>query len=301
MKQLRKRTSIEASGWYWALYVIPALLIYLAFMAIPLVDSLRYSFFSGTTGKFIGLGNFKELLADGKYWNAFGNTWYFFLIHMLVQNVLGMLFAILLTQRTMKGMGKYQTIIFLPTTFAVVITGYLWKLLLNPIWAKGLLKGIGLQALAYPYLGETKTALTSIALVSCWQWIGIPTMMFVAALKGISDDLIEVADIEGASEWKIFTKIKLPLIAPVVGMIAILTFVNNFNAFDIVFAMEGANGAPSGATDLIGTLFYRLGIAGEHPVGIPNPNMGAALATLTFIILAIGVIPVLKFTQTKQE
>ncbi|MEG0396994.1 MAG: hypothetical protein RR612_09720, partial [Oscillospiraceae bacterium] len=82
--------------------------------------------------------------------------------------------------------------------------------------------------------------------------------------------------------------------------IAILTFVNNFNAFDIVFAMETANGAPGYATDLIGTLFYRVGIAGQHPVGIPNPGLGAAIATITFILLAIGSLITLKYTRTKE-
>jgi raffinose/stachyose/melibiose transport system permease protein len=80
-------------------------------------------------------------------------------------------------------------------------------------------------------------------------------------------------------------------------MIAILTFVNNFNAFDVVFSMENANGAPSYSTDLIGTLFYRVGIAGQHPIGIPDPGMGSAIATITFLVLCMGVIPTLRATQ----
>jgi len=80
-------------------------------------------------------------------------------------------------------------------------------------------------------------------------------------------------------------------------MIAILTFVNNFNAFDVVFSMTNVNGAPNYTTDLIGTLFYRIGIAGQHPVGIPDPGMGAAIATITFFVLCLGVIPTLRLTQ----
>jgi raffinose/stachyose/melibiose transport system permease protein len=80
-------------------------------------------------------------------------------------------------------------------------------------------------------------------------------------------------------------------------MIAILTFVSNFNAFDVVFALENVNGAPNYSTDLIGTLFYRVGIAGQHPVGIPDPGMGAAIAAITFIVLCAGVIPTLRKTQ----
>jgi raffinose/stachyose/melibiose transport system permease protein len=130
--------------------------------------------------------------------------------------------------------------------------------------------------------------------------MGIPTMMFVAALRNISNDLLEAATIEGANPRQVFWRVKLPLVKPVAGMIAILTFVNNFNAFDVVFAMETANGAPNYATDLIGTLFYRVGIAGQHPVGIPDPGLGAAIATITFFVLCLGVIPTLRATQGKE-
>jgi raffinose/stachyose/melibiose transport system permease protein len=222
---------------------------------------------------------------------------YFFLIHLAVQNVLGIFFATLLTNKTLRCGAFYQTVIFMPVTFAVLVTGYLWKLLLNPVWIGPFVEKIGLGFLARPWLGDKATALTVVSLVSCWQWVGIPCMMFVAALRNINNDYFEAAIIEGANGWQIFRRIKFPLIRPVVGMIAILTFVNNFNAFDVVFAMENVNGAPNYATDLMGTLFYRIGIAGQHPVGIPDPGLGAAIATITFFVLCVGVIPTLKATR----
>jgi raffinose/stachyose/melibiose transport system permease protein len=274
-------------------------------MAYPLLDSIRMSFFQEQNGvrQFTGFLNYAQLFTQGelsiRYWGAFRNTFVFFLIHMLAQNVLGILFSVLLTNPGMKGRPFYQTIIFVPTTFAVLVTGYLWKLLLNPIWSRGLLSGIGLEQLAQPWLGQESTALTAVGLISSWQWMGIPTMMFVAALQGISEDIYEAADIEGANGWQVFRYIKLPLIMPVVGMITILTFVNNFNAFDIVFATETANGAPAYSTDLLGTLFYRIGIAGQHPVAIPNPDMGATIATVTFIMLAVVSMFILNKTRTE--
>ena len=288
----------------WVWYIIPALLIYTLFMAFPLLDSLRLSLFTGNTPKtrsFVGFENFVRLFSDPtistRYWGAFKNTWIFFFIHMVVQNGLGILFAILLTQKDMKGRHAYQTIIFIPTTFAVLITGYLWKLILNPVWSGDFVTSIGLGFLKHPYLGDTKTALVSVSLVSCWQWLGIPTMMFVAALRNISEDLLEACELEGANKWQTFQRVKLPLIKPVVGIIAVLTFVNNFNAFDIVFAMENVNGAPEYSTDLIGTLFYRYGIAGQHPIGIPDVGLGAAIATITFLLLLTVVVPTLIKTQ----
>ncbi|MDD4083439.1 MAG: sugar ABC transporter permease [Sphaerochaetaceae bacterium] len=303
-KQKKSYSCVEEKKYYWLRYIIPALLFYVVFMAYPLLDSLRLSLYTGNTinsRTFVGLKNFIVLFTDPqkstRYWSAFGNTWIFFLINMVMQNCLGILFAVILTNRTMKGRQFYQTIIFIPTTFAVLVTGYLWKLLLNPIWSGPTLEKIGLGFLAQPYLGQSSTALISCTLVSCWQWMGIPTMMFVAALRNVPEDCIEAAEIEGANSRQLFARVKLPLIKPTVGMVSILTFVNNFNAFDIIFAMENANGAPEYSTDLIGTLFYRVGIAGQHPIGIPDTGLGAAIATITFFVLALGVVPTLKATQ----
>ncbi|MDR0386924.1 MAG: sugar ABC transporter permease [Treponema sp.] len=298
------KKSGTAAALAWIPYLIPALAFYVLFMAWPLLNSLRLSLYTGSAGigrSFVGFDNFKKLFTlerySVRYWGAFGHTLYFFLVHLAVQNVLGIFFAVLLTHKTMRGREFYQTVIFMPVTFAVLVTGYLWKLLLNPVWIGPFVEKIGLGFLARPWLGDRATALTVVSLVSCWQWVGIPCMMFVAALRNINNDYFEAAIIEGANGWQIFRRIKFPLIRPVVGMIAILTFVNNFNAFDVVFAMENVNGAPNYATDLMGTLFYRIGIAGQHPVGIPDPGLGAAIATITFFVLCAGVIPTLKATQ----
>ena len=275
-------------------------------MAWPLLDSLRLSLYTGSAGAgrtFVGLDNFRRLFTEEqfsvRFRGAFTNTTFFFLVHMVVQNCIGIFFAVLLTNKTMRGSSFYQTIIFLPVTLAVLVTGFLWRLLLNPVWSGPFLSSLGLGFLVRPWLGDPNTALLTVALVSCWQWIGIPVMMFVAALRGINEDYIEAANIEGASGAQVFWKIKLPLIMPIVGIISILTFVNNFNAFDVVFAMTNVNGAPGFSTDLIGTLFYRVGIAGQHPIGIPNPGMGAAIATVVFVVLCMGVIPTLRATQRR--
>ncbi len=306
IRALQGGASIKPGGIYWMRYVVPALLFYVVFMAYPMIDSVRLSLYSGTAGarEFVGLANYVRLFTDEvvsrRFWGAFRNNWVFFAWHMLLQNALGILFAAILTNRTMHGRQIYQTLIFIPCTIAVLVTGYLFKLMLNPVWAGATLKAAGLGFLVRPWLGDRSTALTCVSLVSVWQWVGIPTMMFVAAFQGIDDDLIEAADIEGATPWQQFIRIRVPLIVPVIGMVAIMTFVSNFNAFDVVFSMETLDGAPDYTTDLIGTLFYRYGIAGQHPVGIPEPGVGAAISTSVFFMLLCGVIPVLRKTQGKE-
>ena len=294
------------SGLSWLPWLLPALLFYVLFMTWPLLDTLRLSLYTGSAGfdrTFAGLDNFRRLFTDEilteRFRGAFAQTAIFFLIHMLVQNCLGIFLAVLLTNSKMKGRAFYQTIIFLPVTLAVLSIGYLWKLLLDPVWSGPFFQFLGLDFLVHPWLGDKRTALLAVSLVSCWQWIGIPVMIFAAALQGINEDYIEAAYIEGASKAQIFWRIKLPLIKPMVGMVAILTFVNSLNAFDIVFSMTNVHGAPDYSTDLIGTLFYRIGFAGIDPGGIPDPGMGAAIAAITFLVLCLAVIPMLSFTQRR--
>jgi raffinose/stachyose/melibiose transport system permease protein len=221
---------------------------------------------------------------------------------MLVQNSLGLFFANLLSS-DFRGRDFFRTIIFAPATLSVLVTGFLWTLILNPQWGavNMVLQNLGLKAWARPWLGDEETALIVISLTSAWQWVGMPTVMFLAGLLGIPDELLEAARVDGASSWTIFWKIKLPLLMPVVGVVAILTFVDNFNAFDVIYAMAGAKGEPGYSTDLLATLFYRTGIAGEHPVGIPNMGMGAAIATLTFVILMAGVLTWLYLSRNSSE
>jgi len=86
----------------------------------------------------------------------------------------------------------------------------------------------------------------------------------------------------------------------VIGIVAVLTFVNNFNAFDIIFAMAGSRGEPGYSTDILGTFFYRTAIAGEHPVARPDMGMGAAVATITFLVLMVGVSLWLFFSRRRE-
>ena len=282
----------------WILFLLPAVSVYLIFMAAPLFDSLRLSLYTGegySPTTFVGLQNYKDLFTNElwreKFINAFSNTCIFFAIHMLVQNTLGLLFANLLSS-DFKGRNFFRTVIFAPATLSVLVTGFLWTLILNPQWGavNKTLVAMGLREYALPWLGRENLALPVISLTSVWQWVGMPTVMFLAGLMGISEELLEAARIDGASEWQIFWGIKFPLIKPIIGVVGILTFVDNFNAFDVIYAMAGAKGEPAYSSDLLATLFYRTGIAGEHPVGIPNMGMGAAIATLTFFILMSGVL-----------
>ena len=272
-------------------FLAPAVLIYSAVMVLPLFATLGLSL-EDASGRFVGLGNFRTLLGDPRwsasFWNALGNNVWFFAVHMLVQNPIGIALAALLSQPRLRGAAFYRTAIFIPTILSFVIVGFVWKLILSPLWgiAPNLLDAVGLKALFQPWLGREGTALTTLALISVCQFVGIPMMLIYAALLSIPDEVLEAAEMDGVTGWSQFWKIKLPLILPSIGIISILTFVGNFNAFDLIYVAQGALAGPNFSTDILGTFFYRTFFGFQLQLG--DPNMGATIATVMFgIILAV--------------
>lgn len=285
----------RAFRWHIAVFLAPAVLVYTAIMIVPLFGTLNLSLFNILDGQrvFVGLQNFATLLGDPRwsasFWNALGNNAWFFLVHMLVQNPIGVALAALLSSPRLRGAAFYRTAIFIPTILSFVIVGFVWKLILSPIWgiAPGMLDAVGLKSLFAPWLGREGTALTTLALVSVWQFVGIPMMLIYAALLSIPDEVIEAAEIDGVTGWAQFWKIKLPLILPSIGIISILTFVGNFNAFDLIYVTQGALAGPNFSTDILGTFLYRTFFGFQLQIG--DPHMGATIATAMFVIILLGV------------
>jgi raffinose/stachyose/melibiose transport system permease protein len=220
-------------------------------------------------------------------------------IHMLVQNPIGIALAAILSTPRLRMAAFYRTAIFVPTILSFVIVGFVWKLILSPIWgiAPGMLDAVGLKVLFAPWLGKEEYALTTLALISVWQFIGIPMMLIYAALLSIPDEVIEAAEMDGITGWSQFWKIKLPLILPSIGIISILTFVGNFNAFDLIYVAQGALAGPDFSTDILGTFLYRTFFGFQLQLG--DPYMGSAIAGAMFGIILIGVCVYLFGIQTR--
>jgi raffinose/stachyose/melibiose transport system permease protein len=288
------------------LFLGPAVVIYTLFSIYPLIATMTLALYTTGPGgeyHFVGLDNFRLLLGDqdwwGPFWNALKNNALFFAVHMLVQNPIGIALAALLSLPHVAFRATYRTLIFLPTMLSVVIVGLAWNLILSPLWgvASGLLKFIGLGFLFAPWLGLEWSALPTLALISVWQFVGIPLMLIYAALLNIPDDLVNAARVDGLGQFRIFLYVKLPLILPTIGLVSILTFVGNFNAFDLVYSVKGALAGPNFATDILGTFFYRTFFGNQLQVG--NPTMGATVATAMFFVILSGVCLYLLFIQRR--
>jgi len=304
----RKRRRKRAGRLHIFVFLAPAVLIYSVFSVYPLVESLRLSLFDGLedgTAVWNGLGNYATLLFDPdwarQFWNALWNNLVLFFIHMLVQNPLGLLLAALLSLAPRFG-GAYRTLIFVPTLLSVVIVGFIWELILSPLWgvAETLLGAVGLAWLYQPWLGLEGTALATVSLISVWQYVGIPMMLIYAALIAIPDELIDAARVDGLSGPAIFWKVKLPLILPTLGIVAILTYIGNFTvSFDLIYSIQGALGAPNFATDVMGTLLFRTFFGQQLQVG--DVYMGATVASMLFFIILVGVTVYLALVQRRLQ
>lgn len=272
-----------------AAFILPAFLLYTIFLIYPLMQALFFSLFEwkGTSrGVFIGLDNFAVLLnrfpLNEQLIRAFTHNGIFFIGTIIIQTSLGLLFALLL-QRKRFGKQFFRTVYVLPFMISPLVVGYVWSLILNPTFGplNSTLKSIGLDALARPWLGDPATALPVVIMVNAWFWLGFPLLLFAAGLAAIPEDYAEAAAVDGASSWQTFRYITFPLLIPVVGTVAILTFIRSFNVFGLVWALGGVEGGPAGSTDVLGLLFYRTAFRG----GVDAFGVASALAVMMFIAI----------------
>lgn len=280
-----------------AVFIVPAVAVYGFFMVYPLIDSMRVAFYASDAAgaeTFVGLDNYERLLTEEPLWRprffgALKNSFIFFLINMFIQNTVALLLASLLDTKT-RGGTLYRILIFTPAVLSLAIAGFVWELLLNPLWgvSDGIMEGVGLGSLVRPWLGDGDTALITLALISGWQYLGFPMMLYYASLINIPKDLVEAAYVDGATEWRVWRFIKLPFLMPMIGVISLLTFIGNFNAFDIIFTIKGVNGDPNYATDTMMTFFFRTFFGSGFQR--PDPYMGAAVATTSFLFLLAAVL-----------
>jgi raffinose/stachyose/melibiose transport system permease protein len=274
----------------FTLFIAPAFLLFTVFIVYPMLSAMKFSFFNWNgllQGDFVGLANFQTLFTRYPYneqvWSALGHNAYFFVLTMVVQNGIGLVLAVLL-DRGIRARGFFRNAVFLPHLLPTVVVGFLWYLMLNPQFGviNNGLEAIGLSWLAHPWLGDPTTAFTTIVFVNAWSWIGFPMVIFLANLASIPDEYDEAAQVDGANSWQRFRYVSLPLLVPSLTIVTVLTFIGNFNAFDLVYSMAGSEASPGGSTDVLGLLFYRIAFDSADPNAV---GVGNALAVLMFFLV----------------
>lgn len=243
---------------FWAfLLLLPNLLGFLIFTLFPVVAAFLLSFTEYdmmSPIKWIGLGNYFELLNDSTFKQVLINTLYYSVFTVPIGATISLFLAIALDRRT-KLVKFYRAVYFLPVISSMVAVAMVWQWIYNPEFGliNYLLSLVGIKGPSW--LTDTVWAMPAIIVVNIWKGLGFNMLLFLAGLQGISNSYYEAADIEGARWWTKFTKITLPLLSPTTFFVLVMSFISSFQVFDSVFLMTG--GGPGRSTSVLVHYLYQ--------------------------------------------
>ena len=297
-KRNRRKEWLVLNGWCW-LFMAPAVIFYILFQGYPILCSIQYSLldWSGLTSNavFVGLKNYRELLHDELFWNAFVNSFRYTLMIVPLELAVSLFLAYMLNDEKMKGRSAYRTMYFIPVVTTASVVGIIMIFILGvqgPV--NHVLMTLHLIDAPINFLGNAKYAMPTLVLISLWKDCGTYMIYWLAGLQGVSEDVYEAATVDGANRRQTFFHIVLPLIAPVGGIIAILCAINSLKVFDIVKTMT--EGGPFYATDVIATYVYRSAFSSE--IGMPRLGYASA-AALFFGAVVIGAGTVMNMVKSR--
>lgn len=264
------------------LFVIPALVLFLIFWIVPVLQLFYYSMtnFNGINYDYdyVGFKNYLTLLKDGSMINAIKNTLIYAVVVVVLNNILGLVIAMALNVK-LRGKAFFRTVSYVPALFSAIVVGFIWSYVYMPEsgMIASIMTAMGLDGSSFNVLGNYKTALYAIALVEVWKGFGATMIIYLAGLQTVDDSLIEAGKIDGCSQWQLIRKIKLPLISATVTINVILAVIGGLKAFDYSFIMT--NGGPGKSTNTLMFSIYRI--------AFNDQMMGKASA---FSVVAFAVI-----------
>ena len=270
---------------YFPIFVIPTLIAFSFAFIIPFVMGVYLSFCNFRTisdAQFVGLDNYIKIFADKDFLNALWFTIKVAVVSILTINVFAFALALCLT-RKIKGTNLFRTVFFMPNLIGGIILGYIWQQMINAVLLK--YETTLVANATYGYWG--------LIILMNWQLIGYMMIIYIAGLQNVPGDLIEAAQIDGATGWQVLTRVKIPMVMPSITICLFLTVSNSFKLFDQNLALTA--GAPSKKTamlalDIYSTFYGRSGYEG----------VGQAKAVLFFIIVAAIALTQLVVTRKKE-
>ena len=270
---------------YFPIFVLPTLIAFIIAFLYPFIMGIYLSFTEFTTVKdatWVGISNYKKIFLDQNFINALVFTVKFTIVSVVTINVFGFLMAYALT-RGIKGTNLFRTVFFMPNLIGGIVLGYIWQLLLNGVlalWDRSLT-----TSAVYGFWG--------MVILLCWQQIGYMMVIYIAGFQSLPTDLIEAAQVDGASNGQIMRRIIIPLMMPSVTVCSFLTVANGFKMFDQNLALT--NGAPSNASEMIAFNIYRTMYGRTGFEGVAQ-----AKAVIFFIIVAVVAFIQNRITTSKE-
>lgn len=283
------------------LFLAPALIVLAVFTFYPIVYGLwlafcDYNMLRHTADgalvppRWVGLDNFREIFADPYFWKALGNSTLYLMVVPVLQ-ILSMLVAVLVNQR-LRGVNWFRTAYYIPVVTSIVVVGIAWNWVYQ---SDGLLNWLLIRVLHLPiapvgWLTDRRLALYSVMFVTVWQGIGYFMVLYLAGLQAIPPEYEEAARIDGASTWRVFTRITVPLLRPTVALCSIISCISAFKVFTEIYVMT--RGGPEHGTLTLG--FYIFSAAfGDY-------RMGYAAALSLVLGLFVGVVSLVNLVFFKE-
>ncbi len=256
MRQWSKATTI-------VLFLLPSLALFVLFVIIPVVQAAHYSLYDwsglGDLEDYIGLKNYQQLFKDPIFLQALKNNFLIAALSLLTQLPAALALALLINRRV-PGRTFFRTVFFLPYILSEVVTGLIWSFIYNP--ANGLIAGLVHQvnpsATPPAYLADTHTVLIAIFVAMCWKYFGFHLVLYVAGLQNIPEDVIEAAQIDGASAWQTTRHVTLPLLGSTIRLSVFLSILGSLQYFDLIWVMS--DGGPVNASETMATYLIHYGL-----------------------------------------
>lgn len=270
---------------YFPVFVLPTLVAFTIGFIAPFLLGIYLSFCKFTTvtdAKFMGFKNYTKILEDSTFFHA---TWYtalFTIVTVVLINVLAFAVALLLT-KGIKGTNIFRTVFFMPNLIGGIVLGYIWQLLLN-----GILAIVG-KTLTY----SSVYGFWGLVILMCWQQIGYMMIIYIAGIQNIPGDLIEAAEIDGATSWQVLKNVTLPMVMPSITVCTFLTLTNGFKLFDQNLALTA--GEPAKRSQLLALNIYDTFYGRNGWEGV-----GQAKAVVFFILVAIIALGQNYLTRRKE-
>ncbi|MCM3708546.1 MULTISPECIES: carbohydrate ABC transporter permease [Cytobacillus] len=290
----RKKANLKKFLTYLA-FVGPALIFFLVIQIIPFLMGIYYSFTSwngvSSVVEWVGLENYIKIFkSDPKFFDSFIFTTKFMLASVIISNLLGFGLALLLNA-ALKSRNILRTVFFIPNVIGGLLLGFIWQF----IFVKGF-AAIGnltdLSIFKLPWLGDETTAFWGIVIVFAWQISGYMMVIYIAALQGVDQTLLEAARIDGASSWTLLTKIIVPLILPAFTICFFLTISMAFKIFDLNISLTG--GGPFNSTQSVAINIYQEAFQNNRY------GLGTAKSILFFLVVAIFTTVQVMMTKKRE-
>ncbi len=266
----------------WRLvFLTPPLLLYGLIVVWPLLDSFRYSFTNwngfNPAVTYVGLDNFARIATDPLFAGAIGHTLIWTILAILVPTGIGLALSLLLGT-SLRGAGFFKSVFYLPICLSAIVVGQVWIWIYEPSWGllNTALAQVGAEDLKRAWLADPATSLLAVIGAWSWQQTGLAMVIFLSGLTVIPKELIEAADMDGASRSQRLWYVILPLLKPATIVVIALSVINSLKGFDIVYIMTG--GGPFHSSDTLAVFMYNESFK-KYRMGY-----GSAIAVILFLI-----------------